>query len=63
MGPYASESTVCDLSGRPVGRGTPYRTVLRPGNEANIFALQGPLHPLRKYNDSQYRELQQSDNY
>ena len=29
---------VRDLSGRPVGRGAPYRTVSRPGNEANIFA-------------------------
>ena len=46
------------MGGR-VGRGAPYRTVSRPGTEANIFAL-GPLHPLQKYNDSQYRELQRS---
>ena len=51
-----------DVGGR-VGRDAPYRTVSRPGNETNIFALQGPLHPLRKYNDSQYRELQRSDDY
>ena len=61
----AVSACVCDLSGRPgrSRRSVPYRTVSRPGNETNIFASQGPLHPLQKYNDSQYRELQRSDDY